>query len=195
MTGLTIASGIGRTILVLLELLFSNEQDLLLQCVLLGTTGWFYPRCLLLPRGTKPQAWGDRRTSRMVSTAPCSGSCCLRNPGCLHHRCFLAACRPWPSSAPIAFAAPVSRLIFGIRQREHCWAAPSSDPVCWTTSLPSFTGKGLQNTLAMGHRERLRPKKLSFSLSTVFPGLFHALRGLWGCILVFWSCSCRCLVE
>lgn len=58
MTGLTIASGIGRTILVLLKLLFSNEQDLLLQCVLLGTTGWFYPRCLLLPRGTKPQAWG-----------------------------------------------------------------------------------------------------------------------------------------
>ena len=62
MTGLTIAGGIGRTILVLLGLLFSNEQNLLLQCVLLGTTGWFYPRRLLLPRGTKPQARGtDRR--------------------------------------------------------------------------------------------------------------------------------------
>lgn len=76
MTGLTIASGIGRMISVLLRLLFSNEQDLLLQLVLLGTSGWFLSLLPPLAKRNKTSGMGDRLTSHTVTVAPCSGGCC-----------------------------------------------------------------------------------------------------------------------
>jgi len=180
MTRLTIAGGTGRTILVSLGLLFSNEQDLLLRCVLLGHRRTVLP---FLPRGTKPQAWGTDPTSRMANVAPCSGGCCLRNPVRPHRRCFLAACRPLAQFCPNCVCQP---WFPGWYLGPGKGLLPATTQFAWTRSLPSFSGKGLQNTLAVGHREAQRPKKLCFSLITVFPGLLHAPGGLWGCI---WGCG------
>lgn len=62
--------------------------------MLLGTTGWFLSPLPPLAKRNKTSGMGDRPTSHTVTVAPCSGGCCQRNPGCLYHCCFLAAC--WP---------------------------------------------------------------------------------------------------
>lgn len=108
MTKLTIAGGTRGVVLVLLGLLFTDKQDLLLQRVLLGTTGWFYPHCLLIAERSKTSWGGDGLTSHMGSV-----TLLTETPAASTTAASSLTASPWPNSASIVFASPGFQADFG----------------------------------------------------------------------------------
>lgn len=134
------------------------------------------PPLLPFAERNKTSGVGDGPTSRTATAALCSGSRCLRNPGCQQHRCFLAACRPLAQFCPNCICQPqFSGWYLGCSQQRPSLLGEIFALLC---------GKGITKYAPHGAlREAQRPKKLNFCLSSVLPGLLHAPCGLWGGVL------------